>query len=241
MGAASDESAAAGEAAVSAATREEGANSKDLQQQSKALDKFTDRIENRHLDSYHVGKKIGCSQAPRLQVAIRAARPQIATAWQRTASDALVSTARPLHSTHSIVVPPLGSVAFLGSAPPNPSWRLWCSTAGVGTMVFVAVKSKVIDNLSKHFCPETRSASERERVMAVLTSRILGEPNALDLSLLEDSEQGLGLQEAGRSEGLGGGVEEVGGGGGGAAPAGTPYRDVGNAGVVPPVDWIKLM
>ncbi|KAG8061644.1 hypothetical protein GUJ93_ZPchr0003g18058 [Zizania palustris] len=49
MGAAGDESAAAG-----AATGEAGPDSKDLQQQSKALDKLTDRVEDRQLDSSRV-------------------------------------------------------------------------------------------------------------------------------------------------------------------------------------------
>ncbi|KAG8098855.1 hypothetical protein GUJ93_ZPchr0013g35188 [Zizania palustris] len=54
MGAAGDESAAAGAAAAGAAAGEAGADSKDLQQQSKALDKLTDRVEDRQLDSSRV-------------------------------------------------------------------------------------------------------------------------------------------------------------------------------------------
>ncbi|KAL5217207.1 hypothetical protein ABZP36_017891 [Zizania latifolia] len=49
MGAAGDESAAAG-----ATAGEAGVDSKDLQQQSKALDKLTDRVEDRQLDSSRV-------------------------------------------------------------------------------------------------------------------------------------------------------------------------------------------
>ncbi|XP_066334930.1 uncharacterized protein [Miscanthus floridulus] len=52
MGAAGDEKAAA---AVGAGAEGEGAvDSKDLQQQSKALDKLTDHVEDRQLDSSRV-------------------------------------------------------------------------------------------------------------------------------------------------------------------------------------------
>ena len=52
MGAAGDEKAAA--AAGGAAAEGEAADSKDLQQQSKALDKLTDHVEDRQLDSSRV-------------------------------------------------------------------------------------------------------------------------------------------------------------------------------------------
>uniref|UniRef100_A0A0E0KL43 Nascent polypeptide-associated complex subunit alpha-like UBA domain-containing protein n=1 Tax=Oryza punctata TaxID=4537 RepID=A0A0E0KL43_ORYPU len=56
MAAAGDESAAAAAAAAAggAAAGEAAVDSKDLQQQSKALDKLTDRVEDRQLDSSRV-------------------------------------------------------------------------------------------------------------------------------------------------------------------------------------------
>lgn len=57
MGAAVDETAAAAVAAEggpAAPAGEAGADSKDLQQQSKALDKLTDHVEDRQLDSSRV-------------------------------------------------------------------------------------------------------------------------------------------------------------------------------------------
>jgi hypothetical protein len=55
MGAAGDEKAAAAAAAGGAAAEgDAAANSKDLQQQSKALDKLTDHVEDRQLDSSRV-------------------------------------------------------------------------------------------------------------------------------------------------------------------------------------------
>ena len=54
MGSASDETAAAAAAAApseGAPAGEAAPDSKDLQQQSKALDKLTDRVEDRQLDS----------------------------------------------------------------------------------------------------------------------------------------------------------------------------------------------
>jgi hypothetical protein len=58
MGAAGDEKAAVAAAAAAAgagAAEGEGAvDSKDLQQQSKALDKLTDHVEDRQLDSSRV-------------------------------------------------------------------------------------------------------------------------------------------------------------------------------------------
>ncbi|RLN42297.1 huntingtin-interacting protein K [Panicum miliaceum] len=53
MGAAGDEKAAAA-AGGAAAEGEAAADSKDLQQQSKALDKLTDHVEDRQLDSSRV-------------------------------------------------------------------------------------------------------------------------------------------------------------------------------------------
>ncbi|XP_062212915.1 uncharacterized protein LOC133913712 [Phragmites australis] len=53
MGAAGDEKAAAA-AGGGAAEGEAAVDSKDLQQQSKALDKLTDRVEDRQLDSSRV-------------------------------------------------------------------------------------------------------------------------------------------------------------------------------------------
>ncbi|CAD6207468.1 unnamed protein product [Miscanthus lutarioriparius] len=57
MGAAGDEKAAAAAAAGAGAAAAEGegaVDSKDLQQQSKALDKLTDHVEDRQLDSSRV-------------------------------------------------------------------------------------------------------------------------------------------------------------------------------------------
>jgi hypothetical protein len=55
MGAAGDEKAAAAAGAGAAGAEGEGAvDSKDLQQQSKALDKLTDHVEDRQLDSSRV-------------------------------------------------------------------------------------------------------------------------------------------------------------------------------------------
>ncbi|XP_051177254.1 uncharacterized protein [Lolium perenne] len=58
MGSASDETAAAAAAAAAVAeggpAGEAGPDSKDLQQQSKALDKLTDHVEDRQLDSSRV-------------------------------------------------------------------------------------------------------------------------------------------------------------------------------------------
>ena len=55
MGAAGDEKAAAAVGAGAAGAEGEGAvDSKDLQQQSKALDKLTDHVEDRQLDSSRV-------------------------------------------------------------------------------------------------------------------------------------------------------------------------------------------
>ncbi|XP_047071332.1 huntingtin-interacting protein K [Lolium rigidum] len=59
MGSASDETAAAAAAAAAAVAEggpagEAGPDSKDLQQQSKALDKLTDHVEDRQLDSSRV-------------------------------------------------------------------------------------------------------------------------------------------------------------------------------------------
>lgn len=55
MGAAGDEKAATAAAAGAGAAEGEGAvDSKDLQQQSKALDKLTDHVEDRQLDSSRV-------------------------------------------------------------------------------------------------------------------------------------------------------------------------------------------
>ena len=56
MGSASDETAAAAAAAAAegAPAGEAGPDSKDLQQQSKALDKLTDHVEDRQLDSSRV-------------------------------------------------------------------------------------------------------------------------------------------------------------------------------------------
>uniref|UniRef100_A0ACD5X694 Uncharacterized protein n=2 Tax=Avena sativa TaxID=4498 RepID=A0ACD5X694_AVESA len=57
MGSASDETAAAAAASAAAegaAAGEAGPDSKDLQQQSKALDKLTDHVEDRQLDSSRV-------------------------------------------------------------------------------------------------------------------------------------------------------------------------------------------
>ena len=55
MGAAGDEKAAAAAPAGGAAAEgEAAADSKDLQQQSKALDKLTDHVEDRQLDSSRV-------------------------------------------------------------------------------------------------------------------------------------------------------------------------------------------
>jgi hypothetical protein len=53
MGAAGDEKAAAA-AGGAAAEGEAAVDSKDLQQQSKALDKLTDHVEDRQLDSSRV-------------------------------------------------------------------------------------------------------------------------------------------------------------------------------------------
>ncbi|CAM0877672.1 unnamed protein product [Alopecurus aequalis] len=56
MGSATDETAAAAAAAAAegAPAGEAGPDSKDLQQQSKALDKLTDHVEDRQLDSSRV-------------------------------------------------------------------------------------------------------------------------------------------------------------------------------------------
>lgn len=55
MGAAGDEKAAAAAGTGATAAEGEGAvDSKDLQQQSKALDKLTDHVEDRQLDSSRV-------------------------------------------------------------------------------------------------------------------------------------------------------------------------------------------
>ena len=64
MGSASDETAAAAAAAAEGAPAgEAGPDSKDLQQQSKALDKLTDHVEDRQLDSSRV-QSVRPSQTP---------------------------------------------------------------------------------------------------------------------------------------------------------------------------------
>jgi hypothetical protein len=66
MGSASDETAAAAAAAAAGEgvpAGEAGPDSKDLQQQSKALDKLTDHVEDRQLDSSRV-QSVRLSRTP---------------------------------------------------------------------------------------------------------------------------------------------------------------------------------